>query len=221
MQMKMTEAQRDELLANRVNSTVRNGKRKYDRRGRDNKRRIYGQIRKDHGLLPRQKLVFFLDNPDNPLYMVLRDKVTRIPLDDGKAPPAPQLAPPVAAEEVEDNFDFEAEFNDLLQAWLDANPTTEAAKPEAIAKVQATIAKVAAQKLPLPVAKKATLRKVVAKKAAPVKAPTKSATAAKKVVIAVKKAVTAVKKAAPAKKVVAKKVVAKKAAPAKKVVAKK
>lgn len=217
MQMKITKTQCDDLIANRVNSTKDSrGKRRYNFKGRAVKRQIYSQIKRDHGIPSNRKIVMFLDNPENPLFCVVRDRTTRIPLDDGKVPAVQQITPPVAAEEAEDNFDFEAEFNQLLQDWLDANPS----KAD---DVKAVVSKVVDGKLP-PAVKVAKAAKAPAKAAKPAakpaaKAPAKATKAAKAPAKAAKPATKAPAKAAVKKaaakapaKVAVKKAAAKKAA---------
>ena len=121
------------------------------------KRSIMQQIHKDHPAIGNQKIVLFIENPDNPYYAVIRSKRTKLPLDDGKqaALPAPKAKAPakkVAAKK---------------PAAKVAAKKVPAKKAAPVAKKPA--AKVAAKKVPAkkaaPVVKKAA-PKAVAKKTA-------------------------------------------------------
>ena len=146
MQVKCTESQANALLAAR---NLSRSSRKAE------KRRIFAQIRKDHpSIASARKFVLFIERPSNPLYLVLRDKRTKLPLDDGRPTPLP--APAVVSDVV-------------------AKPkVAKAVAKKAPAKVVAkkAPAKVVAKKAPV----KAAVKKVVAKavKALP-KAPAKPA----------------------------------------------
>jgi hypothetical protein len=189
MQMLITEVQAKALRDNRVNSTKRDGaKRYYNSTGKRIKRGIYADIRRAHGIATGTKIVFFIDNESNPLYRVIRDKRTKLPLDDGKVAPvaAPALPSPVV---------------DVVAKPVKATKAPAAKK--------AVAAKAPAKKAP---AKKAVAAKAPAKavKAAPVKATAKKAPAkapakavaspAKAVKAVVAKKAPAAKKAAPAVK---------------------
>jgi hypothetical protein len=218
MQMKITEAQAEALRKNRVNSTKVDGqRRRYNSYGKSVKRNIYADIKRQHGLSRSKKIVFFLDNVDNPLYLVIRDKRTKLPLDDGKSLPAPVTTPALPAPVVQveakkvdaamvDDFDFEAEFNQLLLEALTAQAGTtpsKAAKADAVAKVATAVKAVKAVK---PAAK-------AVKPAA--KAVKPAAKAVKPAAKAVKPAAKAVKPAAKAVKPAAKAIKAKPAPKAK------
>lgn len=110
---------------------------------KNTKRSIMQQIHKDHPAIGNQKIVLFIENPDNPYYAVIRSKRTKLPLDDGKqaALPAPKAKAPakkVAAKK----------------------PAVKVAAKKVPAKKAAPAAK--------KVVAKAPAKKVVAKKAAPV-----------------------------------------------------
>lgn len=85
MQVKCTISQAQALLA----------ARSYSRSSQKaEKRRVFAQIRQDYPSLSRRKFVLFIEDEGNPLYCVLRDKHTKLPLDDGRPEPL-QLAAPV------------------------------------------------------------------------------------------------------------------------------
>ena len=168
MQVKCTESQANALLAAR---NLSRSSRKAE------KRRIFAQIRKDHpSIASARKFVLFIERPSNPLYLVLRDKRTKLPLDDGRPTPLP--APAVVSDVV--------------------------AKPKvAKAVAKKAPAKVVAKKAPAKVVAKKAPAKVVAKKA-PVKAAVKKVVA--KAVKALPKApAKPAKKVAPTKAAAAKK----------------
>ena len=48
------------------------------------KKAVFQQIHAAYSIPKTQKFVLFIENPMNPLYRVLRDKRTKLPLDDGK-----------------------------------------------------------------------------------------------------------------------------------------
>jgi hypothetical protein len=193
MQMKITEAQAEALRKNRVNSTKVDGqRRRYNSYGKSVKRGIYADIKRQHGLSRSKKIVFFLDNVDNPLYLVIRDKRTKLPLDDGKQP---ALEAPKALGQVEtkkpdaaavDDFDFEAEFNQLLLEALTAQAGTtpsKAAKADAVAKVATAVKAVKAVKASAKPAAKASAKAVKpVPKAVKAKAPAKAVKPAAKAV---------------------------------------
>ena len=86
MHIKCTPAQADAFVAARSLST-------YNRKAA--KKRIFAEIRRQHPQARARKFVLFVADPSNPLYCVLRDKATKLPLDDGRPEPV-QLAAPVA-----------------------------------------------------------------------------------------------------------------------------
>ena len=51
------------------------------------KREVFNQIHAMHGLPKRPRITLFVENPNNPLYRILRDKSTKLPLDDGRPEP--------------------------------------------------------------------------------------------------------------------------------------
>lgn len=71
----------DDLL--RVRKTY-GSKGKRSRVGRDASRAIFRKIKQEAGLPQSKKIVVFIENKDNPLYRVIRDKFTKLPLDDGR-----------------------------------------------------------------------------------------------------------------------------------------
>ena len=191
MQMKITTAQARELLDNRKNSTKSGAKRQYNSTGKSIKKRIYSQIRKEHGIPTSTKIKFFIESPDHPLYRVIRDKRSGVALDDGMSAPVAAIKKAAPAKKV----------------------AAPGAKPKAVPVKAATTKKVAAApQAKAAVAKKAVVKAVAKPKAAPAKAVAKpKAVPAKKVVVkavakpvAKKVAVKAVAKPA-AKKVTAKK----------------
>jgi hypothetical protein len=175
MHIRISDLQIKQLLDNRANSTVSGGKRRYTPLGKSTKKRIFAEIKRDHNLPAASKLVMFLDNPANPLYGCLRDKRSRLPLDDGR------VAPVEIAEE--EDFDFESEFNALLSKALEEGMTAASTKT-VTSKVHASIKS--------PSVAKKVAKPVAAKKAAPAKKPV----AAKKAPVAKKLQVKAKPKAA-------------------------
>jgi hypothetical protein len=90
MQVKCTPAQAAAFVAARSLN-------RYDRKVI--KARLFAQIRREHPAVSAKKFVLFVENPDNPLYCVLRDKRTKLPLDDGRPEPV-AIAAPVAKKAV-------------------------------------------------------------------------------------------------------------------------
>lgn len=72
--MKITEQQAQALLNARKLST-------YARSAE--KKRIIAEVKRQHGIPSGTKIVLFIENPNNPLFRVIRDKRTRMPLDNG------------------------------------------------------------------------------------------------------------------------------------------
>lgn len=145
-QMLITEAQAQALLKNRSNT--------YNRKA--DKKRIFAEIRKDHGIPSGTKIKFFIESPDNPLYRVIRNKHTGLPLDNG-IPDKVETPKP------------------LVQATSPATQPPKA-KPVKVAPTKkAAPAKKVAAKAPAkaPAKKAAPAKKVAAK--APAKAPAKVA----------------------------------------------
>lgn len=182
MQMKITTQQVEALLKARGLPT---SQRKAE------KRRIFQSIHTMYNLPKTQKIVLFIENPGNPLYAVIRDKRTKLPLDDGK--PSPVAAAPVEAVKAK----AAPKAKPVVKA--PAKATKVAAK---VAKAPAKATKVAAK--PAKAAPKPAVKaKAPAAKKVAAKAPTKPSKAPAKQ--AVKPAVKKVA-AKPAKKVAAKKV---------------
>lgn len=184
MKMYIKEEQARALLANRSSSSKSEGsKRKYYGSGLATKKRIYAEIRREHGIPNSTKIKFFIEAPDHPLYRVIRNKHTGLPLDNGIAEPVAIAAPVVAAVAP-------------VAAAVKAVAVKKAAAPKAPAKKAVAVKKAA----PAPAKKTAPApaKKTVAKK-------TTSAGIAKAVAPAAKKvaAKAVVKKAASTKKVVA------------------
>lgn len=73
-QMKATALQAQELLNARSKSS-------YDRK--QIKKRVFAEIRRQHGIPAGTKFKLFVESPENPLYCVLRNKHTGQPLDNG------------------------------------------------------------------------------------------------------------------------------------------
>jgi hypothetical protein len=131
--MKITEQQAQALLNARKLST-------YARSAE--KKRIIAEVKRQHGIPSGTKIVLFIENPNNPLFRVIRDKRTRMPLNNG----VPDTVKPV----------------------VQAKSPAAKAPVKVAAKVMAkkTPAKKVAAKAPVKVAAKAPV-KVAAKKAAP------------------------------------------------------
>lgn len=63
--------------------------------GREKSRAIFRKIKEEAGLNQSKKIVVFIENPLNPLYRVIRDANTKMPLDDGRG-----VIPEIAAVEL-------------------------------------------------------------------------------------------------------------------------
>lgn len=63
--------------------------------GREKSRAIFRKIKEEAGLNQSKKTVVFIENPLNPLYRVIRDANTKVPLDDGHG-----VIPEIAAAEL-------------------------------------------------------------------------------------------------------------------------
>lgn len=151
--LKITEAQAHELLKARTES-------KYVRK--NIKKRVFGEIHRSLNIPRTQKIKFFIENPEHPEYLVVRDKRTGKALNNGVPEPVVSMAAvkttPAKAPE----------------------KAVAAIKPAAKGKAKPAV-KTPAKKAPAKAAVK-TVAKPAAKKAAPVKAPAKPvAKAAKKV----------------------------------------
>lgn len=154
--LKISEAQAQALLdARKLSSYARKAAKK----------RIFAEIHAQHGIPRSQKIKMFIENPEHPEYLCVRDKRTGKPLDNGV--PEPVVATAVVATPK-------------------AVPAKAPAKPVAAVKTAAKgkgkpAVKTPAKKAPAKAAVK-TAAKPAAKKAAPVKATAKPvAKAAKKV----------------------------------------
>jgi hypothetical protein len=76
MQMQITQAQANRLLmARNKDPQQRSAIRKA----------VYAEVRAEHGISPQTKLRIAVESPSNPMYLVIRDKYTGIPLDNGIA----------------------------------------------------------------------------------------------------------------------------------------
>jgi hypothetical protein len=74
MKMFITEQQAQALLnARKLSTQARKAEKK----------RIIAEVKRQHGIPSVTKLVFFIENPENPLYRVIRDKRSKQPLDNG------------------------------------------------------------------------------------------------------------------------------------------
>ena len=80
--MKITTAQAETLLKARSSSNRRSIKRS-----------VFAGIHRTFPMTRGHKLAIFIENPENPLYCVLRDKRTKMPLDDGVPAPVAAKAP--------------------------------------------------------------------------------------------------------------------------------
>ena len=200
---------------------------------RNRQREIFKDIKRRFKLPLSTKLTVFWENPANPLFRVLRDKRTKMPLDDGtgtlpSTSPIPALGTDGPAYHTGPvDFDVEAVVNSGMEAYLKAldDGLSDDAASSAALKASLDMAS-AAKKVKAKA--KATVTKAVAKAVSTAKASkdaTKKVTLTKTVAktataktVTVKKA-TAVGSSVPAKKAPAKKASAKKA-PAKKAPAK-
>ena len=122
--MKISEQQAQALLNARKLSTHAR---------KTEKKRIIAEVKRQHGIPSGTKIVLFIENPNNPQYCVIRDKRTRMPLNNG-VPDAPK--PVVQAK----------------------SPVT-AKSPAAKAPAKAPAKKAAPAKAPLKVAAKAPAKK--------------------------------------------------------------
>lgn len=153
--LKITEAQAHELLKARTEP-------KYIRK--NIKKRIFGEIHRTLNIPRTQKIKLFIENPEHPEYLVVRDKRTGKALNNGVPEPVISMASVKTTP---------------APAKAHAKPVA-AIKPAAKAKAKPAV-KTPAKKAPAKAAVK-TVSKPAAKKAAPVKAPAKPvAKAAKKV----------------------------------------
>ena len=132
------------------------------------KREVFNQIHAMHGLPKRPRITLFVENPNNPLYRILRDKSTKLPLDDGRPEPVvvARVKAPVPA---------------ITAKAVKAAPKAAAKAPTKAVKAPAKAVKAAAK----------------AVKAAPKAAPKAAAKAVKAAPKAAAKAVKAAPKAAP------------------------
>lgn len=153
-QLKITEKQGEALLA--IRKDFKAGKiNTYERKRR--KGVIMDQIHKDHETILGKrgrygkKIKLFIENPDNPLFLVIRDKRTGMPFDDGK----PEAKKPAIT---------------LVKPVTKAKPKVTA---KAAAKKVATKAK--------PAAKKASAKKAATKAKTPAKKSAAKKTAKKPV----------------------------------------
>jgi nucleoid-associated protein YgaU len=143
--MKITEQQAQALLDARKLST-------YGRKAE--KKRIIAEVKRQHGIPSATRIRLAVENPENPLYRVIRDKKTRLPLNNGvaEAPkPVVQAQSPVTAK----------------------SPAKKAVPAKAPAKVAAKVAAKAPAKkaAPAKAPAKVAAKKAAAKKAVPAKAP--------------------------------------------------
>ena len=122
------------------------------------KRTIFGSIHMEHKLPKQPKVVVFVENPDNPMYRQLRDKRTKLPLDDGR--PEPVVVPVAKAVKPKKVAVKKA------AAPAKAVAKTPAKKAPAKAVVKPAAKKAPAKAVVKPAAKKAPAKKAVAKPAA-------------------------------------------------------
>jgi len=151
--MKITEQQAQALLDARKLST-------YGRKAE--KKRIIAEVKRQHGIPSATRIRLAVENPENPLYRVIRDKKTRLPLDNGvaEAPkPVVKAQSPVTAKST------------AAKTVAKKAPAKVAAKAPAKKAVPAKAPAKVAAKAP---AKKAVPAKAPAKKVAPAKAPAKA-----------------------------------------------
>jgi hypothetical protein len=143
--MKITEQQAQTLLH----------ARKMSRHDRSSvKKRVFAEVKRQHGIPSATKITLFIENPKNPLYCVIRDKRSKLPLDNG----VPDVAKPVVKAQ------------SPVTAKAPAAKAPAAKAPAKAPAAKAPAAKVAAKKAPAKapakVAAKKAPAKVVAKKAA-------------------------------------------------------
>ena len=89
MQIKITEAQARRFLAIR---TLAHYDKLHERRV------LYREIRNEHGVPTSVRMRIAVENPNSPLYRVIRDKHSGLPLDDGRPEPAVEPAKKVTAK---------------------------------------------------------------------------------------------------------------------------
>jgi len=95
------------------------------------KKRLFGAIRRAHPALPRNaKIKIFVENSDNPLWCVLRDKRTGQAFDDGQ-----EATAPVASTPAELKAAAEAEVSDLQSKLALAQAKLEQVAPQLPAEV--------------------------------------------------------------------------------------
>jgi hypothetical protein len=141
--MKITEQQAQALLSARKLST-------YARKAK--KKGIFSAIKAEHGIPRSTKIVLCIENPANELYRVIRDKRSRLPLDNGvqEAAKAPVVAQSPAAKAV-------------TKKAVPAKAVTKKAVPAKAVTKKAVPAKAVTKKV---VPAKAVTKKVVPAKAA-------------------------------------------------------
>jgi hypothetical protein len=142
MQIKCTTTQAAELL---------NARKLPTHQRKAVKKRIFQQIHAMHSLPKKPPIVLFVENEDNPLYCVIRDKRTRLPLDDGRPEPKSTAV------------------TKSLPAPADSLKT--APKKAVKAKAVAVVKKAAAKAVAKPVSKAKAVKAVAASKVKPVAKP--------------------------------------------------
>jgi uncharacterized membrane protein len=154
MKMFITEQQAQALLAARKLSA-------YGRKAE--KKKIFSAIKSEHGIPRSTKIVLCIENPANELYRVIRDKRSRLPLDNGvqEAAKAPVVAQSPAAK---------AAAKKAVPAKAAAKAVTKAPAKKAVPAKAAAKKAVPAKAAAKAVAKKAVPAKAVAKKAPATKA---------------------------------------------------
>ena len=132
------------------------------------KRTIFASIHMEHKLAKQPKIVVFVENPDNPMYRQLRDKRTKLPLDDGR--PEPVVVPVVKAVKPKKASTKKVAAKSVAKAPAKKAPAKAVVKPAA-KKVPAK--KAPAKAVVKPAAKKAPAKAVVKATAKPAAKATK------------------------------------------------
>ena len=114
----------------------------YDRKKA--KRVVMQQIHEMHDLPSKPAIVLFVENPNNPLYRVIRNKQTKLPLDDGR--PEPKAKAPAVATPVADKAKAKAAADKAKAKAVADKAKAKAAADKAKAKAAADKAKAAADK---------------------------------------------------------------------------
>ena len=130
------------LISSQQAQSLLAARKMYNSARKAEKKKIFAAIKSEHGIPSSKKIVLFIENPNNPLYRVIRDAKTKLPLDNGVAEP---VATPTVAK------------SPAVKAAAKKAPVKAAAKKVTAKKapVKTPTKKVAAKKAAVKVAAKA------------------------------------------------------------------